>query len=141
TIHTFLTNSDTTIDFDVQQNMYASKNTFEDVGQTFSKMTKEEVMQLSNEIIRYMHTETIHEPSSLQQLLVVLKKVNQLSTKDKEALFNQLEELEEEKISETFKLLVKTFEKRTEMTTQNMRSEEHTSELQSRFDLVCRLLL
>src|SRR5699024_555135 len=40
--------------------------------------------------------------------------------KDKEALFNQLEELEEEKISETFKLLVKTFEKRTEMTTQNM---------------------
>src|SRR5699024_4035654 len=122
TIHTFLTNSDTTIDFDVQQNMYASKNTFEDVGQTFSKMTKEEVMQLSNEIIRYMHTETIHEPSSLQQLLVVLKKVNQLSTKDKEALFNQLEELEEEKISETFKLLVKTFEKRTEMTTQ--RSEE-----------------
>ena len=46
--------------------------------------------------------------------------MNQLSTKDKEALFNQLEELEEEKISETFKLLVKTFEKRTEMTTQNM---------------------
>src|SRR5699024_3611909 len=54
------------------------------------------------------------------QLLVVLKKVNQLSTKDKEALFNQLEELEEEKISETFKLLEKTLEKRTEMTTQNM---------------------
>lgn len=120
TIHMFLTNSDTTIDFNVQPNMYASKNTFEDVVQTYSKMTKEEVMQLSNEIIRYIHTETVHEPSSLQQLLDVLKKVNQLSTKDKEALFNQLEELEEEKISETFKLLVKTFEKRTEMTTQNM---------------------
>lgn len=119
TTHMLVTNSDTSIDFDIQQNRYASKNTLDDVVDTFPNISKEEMMQLSNEIIRYIQTETVHEPSSLQQLLVVLQKVNHLSMEDKEVLLHQLDQLEEKKISETGKLLVKTFEKRTEMTTQN----------------------
>src|SRR5690625_6554649 len=37
TINMFLTNSDTTIDFNVQPNMYATKTTFEDIEQTYKQ--------------------------------------------------------------------------------------------------------
>src|SRR5438067_9616323 len=53
-------------------------------------------------------------------------------------------DLTEQEIEERFGFFFRTFEeteRRSRSAPRSPRSEEHTSELQSRFDLVCRLLL
>src|SRR5699024_11705715 len=62
--------------------------------------------------------------------------VNELLVTSDRDFFERLDPGEQKRFfEESYKLFSERYGK------QNIRSEEHTSELQSRFDLVCRLLL
>src|SRR5699024_11792812 len=89
-------------------------------------------------------SELFQETKELNELMKSYIRVHMNEEMAKEVtIHNQLNQIQEksDKVMSNMQSILNTQGKMLEENAENLRSEEHTSELQSRFDLVCRLLL
>src|SRR5699024_12671546 len=82
------------------------------------------------------HVSTLSLHDALPISIVSIEKLEALSSKQRQAFFEALGRL----LVGTGRVVLQSMVATETMTKAGRRSEEHTSELQSRFDLVCRLL-